>query len=146
MAKFVYRMQNILNIKLKLESQAKIAYSNANRALQEEQEVLQHLMLRRMEYEKKLKALMEGPINISEINHARADVNSMKNLIRKQLMAVRKAEILVEEARRNLNSVMQERKTYEKLKEKEFESFKKELLYEESKEIDQLVSYSYNDR
>ena len=61
-------------------------------------------------------------------------------------MAVRKAEILVEEARRNLNSVMQERKTYEKLKEKEFESFKKELLYEESKEIDQLVSYSYNDR
>lgn len=146
MAKFVYRMQNILNIKLKLESQAKIAYSNANRALQEEQEVLQHLMLRRMEYEKKLKALMEGAINISEINHARADVNSMKNLIRKQLMAVRKAEILVEEARRNLNSVMQERKTYEKLKEKEFESFKKELLYEESKEIDQLVSYSYNDR
>ena len=146
MAKFAYRMQNILNIKLKLESQAKIAYSNANRALQEEQEVLQHLMLRRMEYEKKLKALMEGAINISEINHARADVNSMKNLIRKQLMAVRKAEILVEEARRNLNSVMQERKTYEKLKEKEFESFKKELLYEESKEIDQLVSYSYNDR
>ena len=146
MAKFVYRMQNILNIKLKLESQAKIAYSNANRALQEEQEVLQHLMLRRMEYEKKLKALMEGSINISEINHARADVNSMKNLIRKQLMAVRKAEILVEEARRNLNSVMQERKTYEKLKEKDFESFKKELLYEESKEIDQLVSYSYNDR
>lgn len=146
MAKFVYRMQNILNIKLKLESQAKIAYSNANRALQEEQEVLQHLMLRRMEYEKKLKALMEGAINISEINHARADVSSMKNLIRKQLMAVRKAEILVEEARRNLNSVMQERKTYEKLKEKEFESFKKELLYEESKEIDQLVSYSYNDR
>lgn len=146
MAKFVYRMQNILNIKLKLESQAKIAYSNANRALQEEQEVLQHLMLRRMEYEKKLKALMEGAINISEINHARANVNSMKNLIRKQLMAVRKAEILVEEARRNLNSVMQERKTYEKLKEKEFESFKKELLYEESKEIDQLVSYSYNDR
>lgn len=146
MAKFVYRMQNILNIKLKLESQAKIAYSNANRALQEEQEVLQQLMLRRMEYEKKLKALMEGAINISEINHARADVNSMKNLIRKQLMAVRKAEILVEEARRNLNSVMQERKTYEKLKEKEFEAFKKELLYEESKEIDQLVSYSYNDR
>ena len=26
MAKFIYRMQNILDIKLKLESQAKIAY------------------------------------------------------------------------------------------------------------------------
>ena len=29
MAKFIYRMQNILDIKLKLESQAKIAYSQA---------------------------------------------------------------------------------------------------------------------
>lgn len=33
MAKFIYRMQNILDIKLKLESQAKIAYSQANAAL-----------------------------------------------------------------------------------------------------------------
>ena len=37
MAKFIYRMQNILDIKLKLESQAKIAYSQANAALREEE-------------------------------------------------------------------------------------------------------------
>ena len=30
MAKFVYRMQNILNIKQKLETQAKMTYSLAN--------------------------------------------------------------------------------------------------------------------
>lgn len=146
MAKFQYKLQNILNIKMKLESQARIAYSNANRVLQEEQQVLQEQMIRRVGYEKKLKELMDGPIDIKEITHARADINSMKNIIRKQLMVVRKAELAVEEARRNLNNIMQERKTYEKLKEKAFEEFKKELLYEEAKEIDQLVSYTYNDR
>lgn len=144
MAKFKYKLQNVLDIKLKLESQARIAYSNANRMLKDEQDVLQGYMLRRMEYEKALKKQMEGTIHVTDIAHARADVNSMKNIIRKQLMVVRKAEIAVEESRKNLNSIMQERKTYEILKEKAFEEFKKELLYEEAKEIDQLVSYTYN--
>ena len=34
---------------------------------------------------------------------------------------------------------------HEKLKEKAFEEFKQELLHEESKEIDELVSYTYHD-
>ena len=40
MAKFTYRMQNILDIKIKLENQAKIAYATASRQLAEEQEKL----------------------------------------------------------------------------------------------------------
>lgn len=39
---------------------------------------------------------------------------------------------------------MMERKTHEKLKERAFEKFKEELKAEESKEIDQLVSFTYN--
>ena len=41
MAKFTYRMQNILDIKIKLENQAKIAYATASRQLADEQEKLQ---------------------------------------------------------------------------------------------------------
>ena len=37
MAKFVYRMQNILNIKQKLETQAKMTYSLANQKYLEQQ-------------------------------------------------------------------------------------------------------------
>ena len=43
MAKFVYRMQNILDIKQKMEHQAKAAYGIANRQLAEEQEKLQQI-------------------------------------------------------------------------------------------------------
>ena len=39
---------------------------------------------------------------------------------------------------------MIERKTYEKLREKKMDEFKQELLLEEKKEIDELVSYTFN--
>ena len=52
MAKFVYQMQNILDIKLKLETQAKMAYSAANQKYLDEQNVLQEYIIRRMRYEK----------------------------------------------------------------------------------------------
>ena len=137
-------MQNILNIKMKLEVQAKNAYGIANGKYQEEQKKLQTLMLRRMEYEKKLKGLMNGTIDVKKIAHARNDVNTMKTLVRRQMVEVHKAELEVERARQELNSIMLERKTHEKLRERAFEQFKKELAEQEAKEIDELVSYTYN--
>ena len=41
---------------------------------------------------------------------------------------------------------MKERKTHENLKEKAFEAFKEELLAEESKMTDELVSYTYHNK
>jgi len=144
MAKFVYRMQNILDIKLKLESQAKIAYSLAAAQYNEEHEKLQQLMIRRMRYEKALRDLMEGPLDVKAIHNAKADVTMIKALVRKQTMETRKAEAVMNDAQRNLNDVMQERKIHEKLKEKAFENFKSEIAMQETKEIDELVSYTYN--
>ena len=146
MAKFRYRMQNILDVKMKLESQAKIAYGIANQKYMEEQQKLQEIILRRTSYEKILKESMMGTIDVREVSHARADVNTMKTLMRRQMIEVHKAERALEDARKALNEIMMERKTHEKLKEKAFEQFKEELKAEESKEIDQLVSYTYNEK
>lgn len=146
MAKFRYRMQNILDVKMKLESQAKIAYGIANQKYLEEQQKLQEIILRRNSYEKVLKESMMGTIDVRQVSRARADVNTMKTLMRRQMIEVHKAELAMEDARKKLNEVMMERKTHEKLKEKAFEQFKEELKAEESKEIDQLVSYTYNER
>ena len=146
MAKFRYRMQNILDIKMKLESQAKIAYGIANQKYMEEQRKLQEIILRRNSYEKILKESMMGTIDVRQVSHARADVNTMKTLMRRQMIEVHKAERVLEDARKALNEVMMERKTHEKLKEKAFEQFKAELNAEESKEVDQLVSYTYSNR
>lgn len=146
MAKFVYRMQNILNIKQKLETQAQMAYSLANQKYLEEQKILQQYLVRRVGYEKKLKEAMQGNLNMQDVAHARADVNNMKTIVRRQMMEVHKAEKEMEDARLALNEVMQERKVQEKLREKAFEEFKKELAVAETKEIDELVSYTYNNK
>ena len=136
MAKFIYRMQNILDIKLKLESQAKIAYSQANAALREEEAKLLKLFERKNAYDNRAKELVE-------VKKCRQAIESMKVLIRRQMMQVQVAEKNVEAARQKLEEVMKERKTQEKLREKDFEDFKQQLAQEDNKVVDELVSYSY---
>ena len=146
MAKFKYRMQNILNVKLKLESQAKIAYSIANQKYLAEQKILQDLILRRTDYERILKETMMGTIDVRKVSQARADVNTMKTLVRRQMIVVHKAELELNDARQKLNEVMTECKTHEKLREKALEQFMEEIKASESKEIDELVSFTYNSK
>lgn len=144
MAKFAYRMQNILDIKMKLETQAQMAFALANRKYMEEQQILQDYLVRRLGYEKKLREAMGGNIDVRNVTNARSDLNAMKTIVRRQMMEVHKAELAMEDARRELNEVMQERKVQEKLREKAFDQFKKELAQQETKEIDELVSYTFN--
>lgn len=144
MAKFNYKLQSVLDIKQKLESQEKIAYGLAAAKLQEEQEILQKLMIQKAGYDRKARTLVNGTIDLLEINACRRAIETMKTRIRTQMMEVHKAEKELDIVRKRLNDVMIERKTYEKLREKKFEEFKQELLYEEKKEVDELVSYTYH--
>ena len=144
MSKFVYRMQSILDIKCKLENQAKIAYSLANNKLQEEQNKLREILERRAFYEKEAKELVSGTIDVKRLRENKNAIDVIKTKQRDQMMNVHVAEKNVEAARKHLNDVIMERKTHERLKEKAFEEFKQEQLYMENKEIDELVSYSYH--
>ena len=144
MAKFKYSMQNILEIKMKLETQAKNEFSIANRKYQTEKDRLDELVLKRVGYETRLKESLCGELNIRDINNLKKDINSIKSAIRTQLSNVKKAEDDLEIKRYALNELMKERKTHEKLREKKFDEFQKEERDNESKEIDQLVSFTYN--
>lgn len=146
MAKFVYSMQNILQIKEKLEQQEKIAFGIANRRLAEEQEALQGLLVRKAGYESRLRGLTMGTLDVAEIQNCRKSIETMKSAIRDQMIAVHTAQRNLELARRRLDEVMKDRKTHENLKEKAFEEFKEELAAEESKVIDGLVSFTYHNK
>ena len=137
MAKFQYKLQSVLDIKQKLESQEKIAFGLASAKLLEEQEILQKLMIQKAGYDKQAKKLLEGTIDLLAVNACRKAVETMKTRIRGQMMNVHKAEKQLELVRHRLNEVMIERKTYEKLRERKFEEFKAELAYEEKKEVDE---------
>lgn len=143
MAKFKYKLQSVLDIKEKLESQEKIAYGLATAKVLEEQEKLQKLMIQKAGYDKQARELVKGDINLLEIKSCRNAVDTMKTRIRGQMIELHRAQKQQEIARNRLNAVMIERKTYEKLREKKVDEFKQELLLEEKKEIDELVSYTY---
>ena len=144
MAKFVFKLQSILDIKLKLESQAKIAYGQANARLRREEAALQMLITQRSAYEKRAVDLVNGTISIRDIKENKQSIDIMKTKIRAQMMVVHTAEKQVEAARLKLNEMMIERKTFEKLRERAFEEFKQEVAYEENQAVNELVSYTYH--
>ena len=69
MAKFFYKMQNILDIKLKLETQARNEFAIANAQLAEEEEKLDALERRRQQYENRLAELYTDKLDIQYILH-----------------------------------------------------------------------------
>ncbi len=146
MAKFIYKMQNILNIKLKLEDQAKTAYGNAVARLEEEKKILQRIEDRKKGYEIQLSELMSASLEVSEILRIENAIEIMNYKAEEQKVEVMAAERAVEKAREKLQEAMVERKIQEKLREKAFEEFKQEINAQEKKEVDELVSYKYTNR
>lgn len=143
MAKFKYRMQSILEVKKKLEEQAKNEFAAARAALNEEEEKLEQLKKRKEAYEEEGRALREDTLNIMDIIENKEALLRMDEFIADQQLNVKRAEGRMEEARLALQTAMQESKTQDKLREKAFEQFMKDENARESKEIDELVSYTY---
>lgn len=146
MARFRYSMQSILNIKMKMETQAKQEFSTARAALDEEEERLQALYDRKSGYEEAETKLLCGTLKLREINENKMAIRCMEDYIDKQRISVNMAEEKLERARERLAEVRMERKTHEKLKEKAFDAFLMEEKRQESKEIDELTSYTYGQR
>lgn len=144
MAKFTYKMQNILDIKYKLETQAKTSFSIAAANLNKEEEKLAKLHFRKQQYESEAKELVADKLDFQAIKVNRAAIENMKGAIRSQTLAVHVAQRNLESARKHLQEVMTERKTHEILKENAFEEFKKEIEKDESKAVDELVSFTHN--
>ncbi len=133
-------MQNILELKQKLEEQEKANFGMATARFNEEQKKLRDLMIKQAGYERQLKELSVGEIDIKKIKTCKSAITSMKVALRDQMIEVSKAQKAMENARNKLNTVMMERKMHEKLREHAFEEFVAQVDYEENKITDELVS------
>ena len=145
MAKFLYKLQNILSIKISLETQSKTAYAEASNKFDAEESKLKNLIQKRLDYEEQYRQLSKAILDIPAIQRCNSAIDITKDMIKKQMVTVKVAEKNLDLARNRLNNAMKERKTYEKLKENSFEVFMKDLNSEEKKEIDELISFNYND-
>ncbi len=146
MAKFVYRMQSILNIKIQTENQAKMELGQAQRKLLEEEERLQTLYDRKEYYLEEGRRLRMDSLKVLSLRDNEYAVARMEEYIEAQKENVKKAELQVEEARQKLQEIMTERKAQERLREKAFEQFMQEENAKEGKEVDELISYTYGQK
>ncbi len=143
MAKFVYKLQNILDIKLKMESQAKTQFAAAVSKLREEEEKYDMLVKKRQGYEEEYRAAIAGTLNVTTLNMLKSGIDKTKNDMKAQLVNIKVANKNLDAARERLDNAIKERKIYEKFKENAFEQFKHDLNEQEKKEIDELVSFQY---
>lgn len=146
MARFRYALQSILDIKEKLETQAKQGFAQAQGILAEEEKKLLDLENRKLFYENKSKELLQGTLNVREIEENKTAILVVEGYIQQQMVQVEKARERVEHAREEMTAAMRERKTYETLREQAFEAFLQEENKEEGKSVDELVSYTYGQK
>lgn len=144
MGKFIYKLESILTVKTKLEDQAKSAYAVEKSQLNQEEDKLQQLLIRKEGYETKLKDLVRSKLVLLDIKQCEDAIETMKYSIKIQQIVVAQAKVRVDKARDVMQKAMIERKTHEKLKENAFEEFVREMNQAEAKEIDQLNSFKYN--
>jgi len=143
MAKFKYKMQNILDIKLKLEDSAKNEFAQAAARVLEEEAKLQAIINRKREYEEEGSKLRKAKLRVMDIKNNTEALHILQLQIEEQEGVVELERAKQEKARIKLQIAMQERKTQEKLYENAFEEFKREINAQEGREVDELVSYTY---
>ncbi len=144
MAKFIFNMQGLLNIKEKLEEQSKTEYGKALTRLEQEKSILLNLKNKKQENILSFRESINKGVKPNYIDNINKYISFIDKKIEEQMENINKAKEIVEEKRLALLEAMKERKVLETLKEKEKENYFKEELKNEQKIIDEIVSYKYN--
>ena len=141
MAIFRYRMQSILNIKQKMEDQAKMEFMIASGKLRDENEKQDILLTRLESYLTEARGLRTSKLDVLKLKENVTAQERMREYIEEQKICIKKAEDVLEQAKVKLQGYQIERKTHEKLKENAFQEYIREENRREGKEVDELTSY-----
>ncbi|SHH89666.1 flagellar FliJ protein [Clostridium collagenovorans DSM 3089] len=138
MEDFKFRLQKVLDIRVKNEDENKIKYSKAQsekRAVEKELEDL------KLSYQKYSEAIhIEDGVERSIVSNY---LSFVSNMIEKTDSELHEKEVLVNEARLELLNSQIERKSIEKLKENKYKLHKKEVDHKEQAINDEFGMYSY---
>ena len=147
MARFVYRMQSVLNIKQKTEGQVKMEFAEAQAELNRQSDILNGYINRKEQYLLEAEELRNAEtLKLQDILDNQYATAQMDSMIVAQLKNVKKAEADVEKVRIRLTRAIQERKMQETLRDRAFAEYLEEEKQEEAKETDQRTSFTYTKR
>ena len=143
MEKFRYSMQNILNVKEKMEAQEKLLFQIATENVREEEKKLDALFKKKASYEELLRESMSEKLDVNEMRTYRNAISNTEDRIKTQRGALRIAEQKLEEERLKLVEAMKEKKMYERLREKAYDAYLEDEKHDEGVINDEHNSYVY---
>jgi flagellar protein FliJ len=143
MAKFVFKMQSLLNIKIQMEESLKQELGKAVQKLELEKNRLLKLETEREECINNLTSKSTQGIIVSKIQEYNSYISLLVGKMKIQKENINYARSIVDKYREQLIKMMQEKEMLEKLREKKFQEYLQEQAKEELKLIDEVISYKY---
>ena len=143
MKKFVFSLQALYNYKLTVERLQKAELSKAQQALQVLLDEESRLLMAYSDNERSLEeALRKGENVGSALMEHDAYFRFLRDALEEIRVRIEKAEEVVRQCQEKLILTMKEIKTYLKLREEQYAAYMKEVQAEESKDIDDLLSFN----
>jgi flagellar FliJ protein len=147
MARFVYKMQSVLNIKQQTENQTKMEFAVAQSDLNNQLDILEEYIRRKESYLQEAEDLRnDATLKLQDILDNQYATAQMDVMIKHQAQVVEQYRQKVEKVRVKLTRNIQERKMQETLRDRAFAEFLEEQKQEEYKENDQRSSFTYSQR
>lgn len=138
MDNFKFRLQKVLDIKVKNEDESKVKYSKAQSEKRAVEKELEDLKLSYQKYSDTID--IEDGVERSIVSNY---LSFVSNMIEKTDNELKEKEVLVNEVRLELLNNQIERKSIEKLKENKYKIHKKEADQKEQAINDEFGIYSY---
>ncbi|MCX8147511.1 MAG: flagellar export protein FliJ [Candidatus Woesearchaeota archaeon] len=144
MAKFIFKLQSLLNVKMQMEDNLKNELGKATQKLENEKERLRQIENERIECINQVSGESSRGIMVGKLKEYSAFISFLKEKAELQKENINYAQNVVDKYREQLIKVVQEKEMLEKLKEKKFKEYLKEQFKEEQKINDEITSYKYN--
>ena len=141
---FKFKLQSVLYLKIKNEDDEKRKLADVMQLQAREEQALVSLENRRAYLIAELKKKQgEGAINVVELQMYSRAIEKLKNDIISQQLRLKEIKIMLDEQRNRLLLATQEKKIYEKLKEKQHKAYIEEEEYKDKQTIDELATLKF---
>jgi len=142
--KFKFKLQSVLDIKIKNEDDEKRKLADVMQLQAREEQILAQMHQKQIRLTAELKEKQgTGGINITELQIYSHGIERVKKDIISQQIRLREIAIMLEDQRRKLIEATQEKKIYEKLKENQHKAYIEEEEFAERLLIDELATLKY---
>ena len=144
MKRFKFKLETLLNIKIQKEDLIRIKLAAEIKRLDYENKKLDLLLCEKQKQIENYMELLNCGIVVSKIKEYNSYIFQLAKRIEEQKLNINVIEKNVDKIRSELVDISRERKIIEKLKAKKLMAFRVEVLKEEQKAIDEIISYRYN--